>query len=303
MDTQKRKHDVYIFGVNGYIGRHLALYAQRHDCRVLGLDISDTCPLEIDYLKFDVTQRDVFDHLDFDVDQVFFLAGLTGTEDGFSSYESYTIINQLGLNHLLDRMAQLNARARVIFLSTRLVYRGQDATPLTEEAEKAPLTPYALNKLAAEHLLKIYANRYGIPHTVFRIGVSYGNSFDMPYSYGTIGFFLSMARQGQNLTLYGDGSLKRSFTHVEDICRVICHASKRLETENQVLNIGGETLSLLEAARQIAETFNVGVVFVPFPEAAAKNESGDTILDDQKLRSAIPHPYEHRFRDWLTHMI
>ena len=38
------------------------------------------------------------------------------------------------------------------------------------------------------------------------------------YSYGTIGFFLSKAMKKENINMYGDGELKRTFTHVYDIC-------------------------------------------------------------------------------------
>lgn len=296
------EYQIYIFGVNGYIGRHLARYALSRGIRVLGLDIDEVCALEIDYLPCDVSEREAFNRLDFEVDQVFFLAGLTGTEVGFSAYEAYIRINQIGLNHLLDRMVQCQSRARVVFPSTRLVYRGQTATPLTEEADKAPLTPYALNKLASEHLLDIYANRFGIAHTIFRIAVPYGNRLDADYSYGTMGFFLSMARQGKKLTVFGDGSLMRTFTHVDDICRVMVRASCLPATRNQVLNIGGETFSLLEVAKMIAEKFGGGIEHIPFPEVAARLESGDTIFDDARLRAVLPDPYRQRFKGWLEGM-
>ena len=43
--------------------------------------------------------------------------------------------------------------------------------------------------------------------TIFRICVPYGNLIDELYSYGTIGFFINRAMKGQNITIYGDGSL------------------------------------------------------------------------------------------------
>lgn len=295
-----RRYHIYIFGVNGYIGRHLAELARSWNLKILGLDLHDSCPMAIDYLPLNISRRELFDRLNFDVGTVFFLSGVTGTEDGFSSYETYTAVNQIGLNHLLDRMVQCQSRARVVFPSTRLVYKGQHATPLAENAEKAPMTLYALNKLASEHLLDMYANRYGISFTVFRICVLFGNRFAIPYSYGIVGFFLSMARQKKNLAIFGDGSIQRTFTHVCDICRIFLETSRLSAAENQILNIGGETLSLLAAAQSFAKKFGVGIDFIPFPEIHARLESGDTILDDVKLQSIFPFKYQHDFQNWLT---
>ena len=299
--TKNSRYHIYIFGVNGYIGKHLACFAKAQHYRVLGLDLDEGCALgpDIDYCKFDITRRDAFDQLDFNVDHIYFLAGLTGTEAGFSTYEPYTLANQLGLNHLLDRMAGLKSRARIVFPSTRLVYKGQAATPLAEDAKKAPLSLYALNKLSSEYLLQIYANRYDLCYTVFRICVPYGNRFDMAYSYGTMGFFLSMARQKKNLTLYGDGRLQRTFVHVADICRIMIRASQPDTTANRIFNIGGETLSLLDIARPIAKKFGVAIEFKPFPESVDRLESGDTIFDDTKLQSVFPYTYKYHFHGWL----
>ena len=105
------------------------------------------------------------------------------------------------------------------------MYKGVEDTPLHEESEKEFKTIYASSKYNGELYLKMHRLYYDIDFSVFRICVPYGNLFDANFSYGTLGFFISQASKGQPIQLYGDGSLKRTFTYVEDICNQIVRAS------------------------------------------------------------------------------
>ena len=116
-------------------------------------------------------------------------------------------------------------------------YKGIEKTPLIETAEKQAKTLYAQNKLSCESYLNMFANAFGMEYTTFRICVPYGNIFGDDYSYGTIGFFLKMAQSGKNISLYGDGSLMRTFTHVEDITNAIITTVSRPESVNEVYNL------------------------------------------------------------------
>jgi UDP-glucose 4-epimerase len=154
--------------------------------------------------------------------------------------------------------------------------------------------------MAAEKILAIYQNTFGIDFTIYRICVPYGNLFDDAYSYGTLGFFLEKARKGEDIALFGDGSIRRTFTHVEDIARLIIESVQIDGTRNGIFNIGGEDLSLLEAAMLVAEKYDVAVKHVGWPEMALMLESDDTVFDGSRLNSLVS--YENRFsvKKWLS---
>ncbi len=284
---------VAIIGAKGFIGRHITWFLQSR------MDITAECYDVIDvdepyYHKIDMTSIDSVATINLDVDYIFFMTGLTGTKIGFDKYEDFVRINEIALLNLLDAIRLSSFRPKIIFPSSRLVYKGVDQ-PLCEEDEKDSKTIYAANKLACESYLKAYSYNFDIPYTIFRICVPYGNMLDDNYSFGTIGFFIKMAQVGKDITLYGGGNIKRTFTHLEDLCYQMINGAFNNESDNQIYNVGGETSSLHDAAEIIAQKFGVKVVNVPWPENDLKFESGDTYFDDRAMQKLLGgYMYKHR---------
>lgn len=289
-----------IIGSNGYLGQHLANELEQQGYENQNFDIQEKPTTGVEnYQKLDISKKGDLNQLDAGVDYIFLFAGLTGTADGFDRAEDFIRVNELGLLNLLNWMRENDCKARIVFPSTRLVYQGRKSHALIESDPKETKTIYALNKLACENLLWMYHNAFGIDYTVFRICVPYGNSFGDAYSYGTLGFFLSKALKGEDITLFGDGTIRRTFTHVEDITRIIMDAIEKPSTKNEILNIGGENKSLLEVAEMIAEKLGVGVRLVDWPEMALKLESDDTVFNDGKLRKAVNIEYMQDLGKWI----
>jgi UDP-glucose 4-epimerase len=295
--NSKKTFTSVIIGSNGYIGRNLSFLLQQRGIANFDYDIqSNTDYSWMNYSKLDVTCKEDFCQIGKDIDVIYFMAGLTGTVDGFKSYESYYNVNVIGLTNLLNYLKDNDLKAKVIFPSTRLVYKGAENTPLEETADKSPNTIYALTKLICEDTLDLYSRMFNVNYTVFRICVPYGNLIDLDYSYGTIGFFIDKAKNKKNITLYGDGSLKRTFTDVYDICTIFIDTALNPEIINSIYNIGGESFSLLDVAKKIAEKYAVSIDFVDWPEMALKIESGDTIFSSEKLNDSLGN-YDYKSLD------
>lgn len=277
---------IAIFGCAGYLGRQMVCFFSQRNVIVDGFDIP----------KCDITDASFWDDFNAAIyDAILFFSGLTGTEDGFHNADKFTSVNEIGLLLLLMRLSSLGRNSpRVIFPSTRLVYKGGDL-PLREDAPKDPKTIYAVNKLACEEYLAVYSNRFGIPYDVIRICVPYGNIVSAEYSYGTIGFFMSQLAKENTISLFGSGEVRRTFTHVLDICRAVeclCFG----ET-NGIYNVGGSDLSLKEAAEIVAERKGGGVTFAPWPETARLIESGSTVFDASALSTDFGYSSEISFAD------
>ncbi len=235
--------------------------------------------------------------IDFNVDCIFMMTGLTGTKVGFDKYEQFVDVNEKSLLNLLDAIHNTPYRPKVIFPSSRLVYKGVDK-PLQEDDEYDSKTIYAANKIACEGFLKAYNYNFDIPYAIFRICVPWGNMLDDNYSFGTVGFFIKMAQAGKDITLYGGGKVKRTFTHLEDICYQMVEGAFNPRSDNESFNIGGETYSLYEAANIIAKKYHVNVVAVPWPEADLKLESGHTYFDDAKIQELLNgYEYKHSLKE------
>lgn len=277
---------IAIIGANGFIGKHIAHYLKSNgythiDC----YDVVENAELP-NYHKVDLTDKETVSLINLNVDYIFMFAGLTGTFAGFDAYNKYVFINELGLLNLLDAIKNSQFRPQVIFPSTRLVYKGKDK-PLKEDDEKDCKTIYAANKIACEGYLKAYHDSFDIPYTIFRICIPYGNLLSSDYSFGTVGFFIKQAKAGKDITLYGGGTIKRTFTHMEDLCRQIIEGAIKPESNGEIYNIGGETLSLHEAAEIIAKKYGVDVTAVPWPERDLRIESDHTYFDDSKIQALL----------------
>ena len=290
-----------VIGSNGYIGHNLTHYLKSLNEEVYCFDIQDKSINESDnYNQLDITDYNKVCELNLNVDYIYLFAGLTGTSQGFDSYGKYIDINEKGLLNILTRMKESGSQARIVFPSTRLVYKGKQNTLLKEDAEKETNTIYALNKLTCEYILAMYQKAFGIQYTIFRICVPYGSLVKSEISYGTLGFFLQKAKNQQNIELYGDGLLRRTFTHVVDICNTIYTAIQYEESNGQTYNIGGENLSLLDVASEIAKKHSVKVVFTEWPKLTLQIESGDTIFDSENLDKLVNKGAYYNFREWLS---
>ena len=275
---------IALIGGKGYIGKHLDYYLQKRGITSMVYDVQ-----ELDgpnYKKIDITNPASVAEIDLNVDYIFMFAGLTGTYAGFDKYETYNAINEIGLLNLLDAIRKSEYRPKVIFPSTRLVYKGVDKA-LRESDEKETKTIYAVNKIACESLLQAYKASFDIPYAVFRICIPYGNLLSTDYSFGTVGFFIKQASAGKDITLYGGGNIKRTFTHMEDLCYQVVEGAFNPDSNGEIYNIGGETYSLREAAEIIAVKFGTNVVDVPWPERDLRIESDHTYFDDTKIRTLL----------------
>jgi UDP-glucose 4-epimerase len=293
------KKKCLVFGANGYIGRHLVDGLLKNGCCVKAIDIhSDPSNPNVPYFSMDISCVPAVRSVDWDVDYIFFFAGVTGTFSGFTKYLSLIQVNEIGLLNVLDAIKESMFRPQFVFPSTRLVYKGSEH-PLEESAPKDPKTIYAVNKLTSEYLLDAYRNAFDIPYTVFRICVPYGNSIGETYSYGTVGVFLNSVYKNGKISIFGDGSQRRTFTHVDDIVLQIFETCQRKESLNKVFNVIGEDYSLGEVAKLIAEKYGCSLETIIWPENDLRIESGSTVFDSNRLFQLINYRARFAFKPWL----
>ena len=272
-----------IIGSKGYIGKHLEYYLKQKKNDVVCYDVVES--EDVNYHRCDLTES-VRRIIDLKVDYIFMFAGLTGTYVGFDKANIFVNVNEMGLINLLNCIRESKYRPKIIFPSTRLIYKGADKA-LKEDDEKETKTIYAVNKIACENLLYAYRQNFDIPYTIFRICVPFGNMFSDDYSFGTIGFFIRQASNDRRITLYGDGSIKRTFTSMHDLCKQIVEVGMERVSDGEIYNIGGHTYSLRNAAEIIASYYKAEISFISWPERDLKMESGSTYFDSSKIERVM----------------
>jgi UDP-glucuronate 4-epimerase len=125
---------------------------------------------------------------------------------------------------------------RFLFSSSSTVYGRGAVTPFVEDAPLGvPASPYGVSKRAAELLGLSYFRLHGVPFVSLRLFNVYGPRLRPELS---LAAFTRAILRGETLQLYGDGSVRRDFTHVSDICRGIVAALIAPNVAGECINLG-----------------------------------------------------------------
>jgi UDP-glucose 4-epimerase len=291
---------IAIVGANSYIARNL-FFLLSQSLENYEIHLYDKEEVHIDgganYTSINILSEESVEKIDFSCDILFMFIGKTGSVNGFDQYDLFIDINERSLLNVLNAYRRNDSKAKIVFPSTRLVYKGMKGA-LSEDSQKEFKTIYAMNKFACEQYLEMYHHVYRIKYCILRICIPYGTLIANASSYGTVEFMLEKAMNSQSITLYGGGEVRRTVTYMGDLCDILIRVASSSSCENDVYNIGGENYSLYEMATLIAAKYGVSTENVPWPEEALKIESGDTVFDSRKLEAIIGKYEYYKFIDW-----
>ena len=148
--------------------------------------------------------------------------------------------------------------ARVVYASTWEVYGTPIAEVITEEHPCEPDHPYNITKLAGERILLAADHLQDVPTVALRLGTAYGTGLR---SNSVFRIFIDKARNQEPITIQGDGSQFRQFTHSDDIARAFALAS-RSELRNEVFNIvAPEPISIKQLAEVVVARYPTEISF------------------------------------------
>ena len=191
------------------------------------------------------------------IEKVVHLAAMAGVPYSVRMPVEYSHANVTGTTVLLE-LGRKHEIGAFVFGSSSSVYGGRTNVPFHEDDDvDRPMSPYAATKRMGEILCWTFHYLYETPITVVRIfGPIYG-PLQRPYGMAAQRFIKQVDR-GQPITVYGDGSMARDSTYVDDEVRgLILAMDKALPFE--VVNIGcGHPVSVLELADTIIEQFGRG---------------------------------------------
>jgi UDP-glucuronate 4-epimerase len=240
-----------VTGAAGFIGSHLAeaLVAAGHgvvaiDCFSDYYDpqLKEENARGLEVLRLDLAE-DVLDFSGFD--GVFHLAGQPGVRSFGDVFPHYLRNNVLAAQRVFE--AAVESGVRVVFSSSSSIYGAAERFPTPEETEPQPISPYAITKLAAEHLARAYERSFGLDVVVLRYFNTFGPRQRPDMAFTRMAFALA---EGRPFDLYGDGSQTRGWTYVADVVSATIAAMARGQG---TYNVGGgveasmrEAIALLE---------------------------------------------------------
>lgn len=300
-----------VTGVAGFIGSHVAdaLLARGH--RVVGLDdlsggTRANVPAEVDFVDGSVEDAALVSALfeEHAFDYVFHLAAYAA--EGLSHFiRRFNYSNNLlGSVNLINASVNAGSVRCFVFTSSIAVY-GENQLPMTEATTPTPEDPYGIAKYAVELDLRAAHEMFGLDFIVFRPHNVYGERQNIgdPYR-NVVGIFMNQIMQGEALTVFGNGTQTRAFSHVDDVAPVIAASIERDAAYNETFNIGADTpYTVLELAEVVSEAMGAEqeINFLParnevehaYSSHEKAHEHFGDLIDNIDLRDGI-----HRMADW-----
>ncbi len=141
------------------------------------------------------------------------LAAKAGVRNSLLKPEEYFKTNVEGHLNILKAMVEFNTKY-ILLASTSSIYGGLKPPFKESMIPVQPLSPYAISKLSAEYLTGVWSRIYGIKSIIVRYFTVYG-----PWGRPDMLIFRLIHKllSNQPITIYGDGSQRRSFTYIDDI--------------------------------------------------------------------------------------
>lgn len=165
--------------------------------------------------------------------------------------------NVLFSSNLFDACVKFKVKKVVFISSGGTVYGKESNCPLSEITATNPICSYGLQKVAIEKLLYLYHYMYGLDYRIIRLANPYG-PYQRPNGVlGAITTFTYKALKGEEIQVYGDGTVVRDFIYIDDAIRAILQI---VEGENQhhIFNLGcGYGTSIKEVLNIIKDTLDV----------------------------------------------
>jgi len=154
-------------------------------------------------------------------------------------------VNVTGTLNLL-LAARDNGVRRVVYASSSSVYGPTDVLPKEESQRPAPISPYAVSKLAGEGYCRAFLSIYQLECVALRYFNVFGPRQDPNSQYSAvIPKFIAAGLQGRRPTIYGDGEQSRDFTYVENVVDANLLAMESDKGAGEVFNVAcGERVTL-----------------------------------------------------------
>ena len=284
-----------VTGGAGFIGSHVveALLARGDDVLVIDdmsngkyENVREGARLEIN----DV--REFLDEYFEGVEVCFHLAAQVDVRAAVERPDFDAYVNVLGTIRVLE--AARDHGTQVVLASTGGAIYGECDGPAPESAERLPMSPYGVSKLAAEEYLAAYNRLYGMKHVSLRYGNVYGPRQDPKGEAGVVAIFLGALAEGRTPRIFGEGKQTRDYVYAGDVARATLAAAGRGGVFNVGTGIETSVLELYELCRKVA-----GVDLEPELAPARLGEIERSVLDVSKAKHELGWTPQVEFEDGL----
>nr|WP_277873283.1 NAD-dependent epimerase/dehydratase family protein [Sphingomonas profundi] len=246
-----------VFGANGFIGRAIVRHLLARDRRVVAL--GRAFPADYQRIVGGGVETRVLDFRDAlsvhamlqGIDQAIDLVNSSSPALGNSRVVEDAATNVLP--HISFVQSCLSSGvSRIVFLSSGgTIYGAPRYLPMDEDHPTDPLVSYGVAKLMAEHYLRMLTRDSAVDHVVLRVSNPFGPGQTLRKGQGLIASILERQAAGLPIMVYGDGSTRRDYLYIDDLCQALV-AALDAPPMRQTFNIGtGRGRSTLEVIAEV----------------------------------------------------
>lgn len=250
---------VLVIGGTGFIGMNIVKILKEHEQYVSIYDIKNTTLGNENYCG-NIKDDKNFDKILSAYDVVIYLITTVSPKKSMEEPSSPYINDVPLLIKTLDSCLK-NDIKRVVFASSGgTIYGDSNGFKSKETDFNEPINHYAVCKLTCEKILELYNKLYGMENISLRISNPYGEGQNPKCGVGAVTTFIEQIKSGNDIVLFGDGSITRDFIEVAEVAEAFNLAVdwKYNSGIQPIFNIGsGQGISLKQIINIISETLNV----------------------------------------------
>ncbi len=237
---------IMLLGAAGFIGTNLTIeLAKKTEDEITLVDRSKAFfkPIvsmdlkNVHILEADLTVDMDFDSILKDQEVVYHLVSTTVPTTSNQHISQELVSNVIFSANLFEACIRCDVKKVVFVSSGGTVYGKEVDCPLKEKTATNPISSYGVQKITIEKLLYLYRYMYGLDYRIIRLANPYG-PYQRPNGVlGAVTTFTYKALKGDEITVYGDGSVVRDFIYIDDAIRAIMKIVNG-ENKHRTFNLG-----------------------------------------------------------------
>ena len=282
-----------VTGGLGFIGSHLveSFSKKNYEILILTKSLSKQSNLSnlnknIKMKKVDITNFNKVGKIieTFKPNMIIHLAGNTSHSKSFEKPLQDVDSNTKSTLFMLEKIRQLKIQCKFILGSTFIVIGKPKKLPVTEKSSCNPTTIYGTNRLASEHLCKIYHELYGINTNIFRITNSYGPREQIIPNKNAVNFLIHKAFMKEKISIYNKGEFFRDLIFVDDVISGITAIINKGKPGELYWISSGKKLWFKNFAKLLNKYTQCKVDYPPTPNYTKKVDVGNFVVSNTKLK-------------------
>lgn len=188
---------------------------------------------------------------------------------------------------------------RVVYASSSSIYGANPGLPKVETLQPAPISPYAVSKLAAESYCQAFHRIYGLECVALRYFNIFGPRQDPMSQYSAVvPRFIEAVLDGRRPVVFGDGEQSRDFTYVDNVVEANLLALDAPAAAGEVFNVAcGERATLNDMLLSLGE--RLGVSIEPEYRSPRPGDVVHSLADISKARDVLGYEAPVSFREGL----